>query len=141
MIQKIKQFLSGYDRRYWILITLVAGFHLIACICTWIALSGGTFSECNPATNGLKDMIGLAPMLALTEIVLIALLLYIPIVIKEKERIGKSMIIAYVVMIPFTAFDAFNDVSVLWHLSTASATHAILVGTTQLIGVKLTCGV
>jgi hypothetical protein len=136
---EIKTFLLEYDKKYWVMMSIILIFHGIAAICTWIALSNKSHQECNPAAKIVIDMIGVAPALILSEIMLFAAMVYMT--SPHRKHVSKIMFAAYIIMILVCGFDAFNDVSVLWHLGYEQTTHAVISGTADALHVKLTCGV
>jgi hypothetical protein len=125
-----------FDRRYWIFIGSAVFFSLVSSASTlYLASREAHFMECNSISAAFFAAIGIIPSMVLGNLVLIGIMIAIPYLFRQNEKVGHLSIFIMGLIVLYTALDAVNDVSVIVGFSkTYWVTHRILSSTNNVTG-------
>ena len=103
-----------FDKRYWIFIVAAMFFATVASLCTLYLNSIRVhFLECDSVAATCFTSIGMVASMALGILVLLPLMVAIPYIFRQNERLGLLSALVLGFIVSYTIFDAFNDVSVI----------------------------
>ena len=129
-----------FDKRYWIVIAAAMVSATVASACTLYPASVEEhFMECNSVAAAWFAYVGLVPGVILGVLALLPLMVGIPYLFGQNERLGLMSVLVLGCIVAYTAFDAVNDVSaVTGYYHAYLIAHAILDtannGTGRIVG-------
>jgi len=129
-----------FDRVYWLFIGGAVLIHSIAIGCTLYALSHyNAAQECNPAMNFIFSHMGAVEALALSSIMIIAMMILVPFILKQNAAIGLKSAICEGVFVMLLGTDALNDIWMLSNNPLSAFTFAILKFPYLVLGIHSGC--
>ncbi len=118
-----------FDRRYWAFIGSAVFFSVVASACTLYPASTEKqhFMECNSISAAFFSAIGMVPSMVLGTLILIGVMVAIPYLFRQNEKMGLLSMILMGLIVLYTVLDAVNDVSVIlgFHESYLVAHHIL----------------
>ena len=116
-----------FDKKYLCFIIPAIIFSSIASVTTLFMLSIGKCREYNPYALVAFNTIGMIPTMICGIIGLVAIMVVIPYILKQNQKIGITSSCILFSFVVFVFLDALNDVSLLFHIQpTYTVSHAIL---------------
>lgn len=104
-------FSGGFDKIYWLFIYAAVIFHVVAGVLTAHALSTNTGKECINLSSTAFSLVGIYWWIILTSLFLISIMIFIPYLMEENERIGIWATTFLLIIVLAMAFDAVNDIA------------------------------
>ena len=132
----------NFDKRYWIFIAAAMVSATVASICTvYMASVHMRFMECNSVAAAWFARIGMVPAMVLGILALLPVMVAIPYIFRQNEKLGLMSALFLGCIVAYTAFDAVNDVSaVLGYRNAYLIAHAVLDTTNNVTGNVLGTG-
>ena len=132
----------NFDRRYWFFIALAIAFAIIAAACTlYLRGVSARFMECDSVAVFCFSKIGMVPTMAFGILALLPVMVAIPYLLRQNQRLGCVSVLLLSCIVAYTFFDAINDVSAIfgYHNSYMIA-HAVLSATNNVAGTTVGTG-
>ena len=117
-----------FDRRYWVFIGSAVFFSTLSSATTvYLASVRNHFIECNSVSAACFWTIGMIPCMVLGILLLIPVMVAIPYIFRQNEKLGVISMILMGVIVLYTALDAVNNISaIMGYYETYQAAHGIL---------------
>ncbi|MBP1928893.1 hypothetical protein J2741_001440 [Methanolinea mesophila] len=117
-----------FDRRYWVFIGSAVFFATVSSASTlYLASVQKHFIECNSVSAECFWTIGMIPCMFLGIFAMVAVMVAIPYVFRQNEKLGVVSMILMGVIVLYTALDAVNNISaIMGYYETYQAAHGIL---------------
>jgi hypothetical protein len=102
----------NFDRRYWIFIGAAMACATLASACTlYMASVQVHFMECNATSAACFSALGMVPCMVLGILSLLPIMVTIPYLFRQNERLGLASALVLSCIVAYTALDAVNNVS------------------------------
>jgi hypothetical protein len=126
----------NFDRRYWILIGAAMFFATVASASTlYLSLVNPDFKECNSITAACFAAVGMVPCMVLGVLALLPIMVAIPYLLHQNEKVGLASVLLMGCIAAYTAFDAINNLSaIMGYYEMYHAAHALLSTTNNATG-------
>jgi len=128
-----------FDKTYWLFIGAAMLGHGVSMAFTWYGLTSSEMTiEANPIASFMFDGLGYIGAFAISTIVLLTVMIIIPYLIRENEKIGLIAAIPELFIVLLVNIDALNDIFMLTgHHVLAGFTYVLLKGFFALMGIPL----
>ncbi len=121
-----------FDIRYWTFIAAAVFSATVASLCTlYLSSVYVHFMECDSIAAAFFTRIGMVPSMLLGILALIPVMVAIPYLFRQNERLGLLSMLVLGCIVAYTAFDALNDVSVIMGYHNAYLLAHTLIDTTD----------
>ena len=130
----------NFDRRYWVFIGSAVFFATVSSVTTlYLASIRKHFLECNSVSAVCFYSIGMVPCMVLGVLALIPVMIAIPYIFRQNEKLGIIPMILMGIIVLYTFLDAVNNISaIMGYYEAYQAAHGILTpannATGQLLG-------
>jgi hypothetical protein len=125
-----------FDRRYWFFIGSAVFFATVSSATTlYLASVRHHFLECNSVSAACFYSIGTIPCMVLGVLALIPIMVAIPYIFRQNEKLGVIPTILMGVIVLYTFLDAVNNISaILGYYQAYQAAHGILTPANNVTG-------
>ena len=104
----------NFDRRYWILIgTAMSCATLSSGSTLYLSLVQEHFMECNSTSAACFAAVGMVPCMVLGVLSLLPLMVAVPYLFRQNEKLGLASVLVLSCIVAYTAFDAANNVAAI----------------------------
>jgi multisubunit Na+/H+ antiporter MnhB subunit len=125
-----------FDRRYWVFIGAAVFFATVSSGSTlYLASVRKHFLECNSVSAECFMTIGMVPCMVLGILAMVAVMVAIPYIFRQNEKLGVISMILMGLIVLYTALDAVNNISaIMGYYEAYQAAHGILSSTNNVTG-------
>ncbi len=132
----------NFDKRYWIFIGAAMFSATVASASTlYLASISKHFMECNSVAAVWFAKIGMVPSMVLGILALLPVMVAIPYILRQNEKLGLFSALFLGCIVTYTTFDAVNNISAIMGYQEAYLiAHSILDTTNNVTGTALGTG-
>ena len=103
-----------FDRRYWILIGAAMSCASVSSASTlYLSSVQEHFMECNSVSAACFAALGMVPCMVLGVLALLPLMVAIPYLFRQNEKLGLASVLVLSCIVAYTALDAANNVAAI----------------------------